>query len=269
MISANQKLAGRTILIGPDSEGHELTTELERHGARVIACPTLEIGEPEDYAALDEAVDNLFGYHWLIFSNANSAEYFLRRFQQLNHEISELDSLRLGAIGEATARKLGESHIHVDLIPERFASAAVFDAIENYVGGRDALRGLNFLIPRANISHDLLPQLLEDSGARADVVPAYRTVTGTLELTQIGALLAGGGIDCLVFTSPDGVEAFAQLFDTNDLPRVLKEIAVACINEATTQAAAELGLHVDVIPAESTVAALTCAVTTHLGIKVH
>ena len=79
-------------------------------------------------------------------------------------------------IGEATARKLEESHIHVDVIPEQLTSQAIFAALENYTGGSTNLRGLNFLIPRAAIARDSLPDLLANAGARVDVVAAYRTV---------------------------------------------------------------------------------------------
>ena len=40
---------------------------------------------------------------------------------------------------------------------------------------REALQGLNVLIPRASVARDYLPKALEEAGARVDVVPAYRT----------------------------------------------------------------------------------------------
>ena len=264
MTNTNQTLAGRTILISAGAES-EIATELARCGARLIVWPAIELSEPESLTALDEAIDNLFGYHWIIFSNFNSAEYFLRRFQQLDHEISELDALRICAFGEATARRLEESQVHVDLIPERFASAATLSAIENFVGGHDALRGLNFLIPHAAISHDRLPQLLEDAGARADVVNAYRTVSRASELTQISALLAGGAIDCVFFDSAASVQSFARLFDTNDLPHLLKEVAVACIDGSTLNAAIEFGLRADISPLETVNTSLASLIRSHLS----
>ena len=54
---------------------------LERYGAEVIVCPTIEIVEPESYERLDEAIDHLYGYDWLIFTSANAIEYFLRRLK--------------------------------------------------------------------------------------------------------------------------------------------------------------------------------------------
>ena len=244
----------------------ELKTELERHGARVITWPTIEPGEPDNYAALAEAVENLFGYDWLIFRNINAVEFFLRRFQELGHEISELDALRVCAIGEATADTLERSQVHVDLIPDQFAADAVFGAIETYAGGRASLRGLNFLIPSAPIARQNLQQALEDAGARVDVVNAYRTVAvANQALSQLNALVAGGGVDCIAFTTASEVRQFAQLFDTNDLVRVFAGVIVACIDESTAQSAIEFGLRATLTPNESTIPALAQAIAFHFA----
>src|SRR5712692_756823 len=161
-VSTNQALAGRTIWIAPSGD-HELAEELTRQGARVITWPKIEIIDPESFAALDEAIQNLFGYDWLVLANINAAGFFLRRLQNLGHEISELDALRVCALDDATRQQLEESRVHVDLVPEKLATEGVMAALETYLGGRDALRGLNFLLPRAAISRDPLPKALEDA----------------------------------------------------------------------------------------------------------
>ena len=259
-VSINQALAGRTVLIAPSGD-HELVIELTRHGARVITWPKIEIIDPESFTALDEAIQNLFGYDWLIFANPNAAGFFLRRLQALGHEISELDALRVCALNDTTRQQLEESQVHVDLVPERPATDGVMAALETYNGGRESLRALNFLLPRAAISGDYLRQATEDAGARVDVVAAYRTSgSHTSELVRLSVLLDGGGIDCVAFTSLAGVRAFSQLLDTNDLPRLLKEVAVACADEDTAQAAVEFGLRAQITPAESTIPELARAI---------
>jgi uroporphyrinogen-III synthase len=264
-VSINQALANRTILVAPSGD-QELAKELVRHGARALVWPQIEIVEPDNYRALDEAIQNLFGYDWLILANTNAAEFFLRRLQNLSHEISALDALRVCALDDATRQQLEESHVHVDLVPETFATDGVLAALETYNGGRESLRGLNFLLPRATISRDYLRQAIEDSGARVDVVAAYRTASNNSELVQLNVLLGGGGIDCVVFTSPANVRAFSLLLDTNDLSRLLKEVAVACADENTARAAAtEFGLRDHIVPTEPGVAALVSALTAHLG----
>jgi uroporphyrinogen III methyltransferase/synthase len=255
-------LSGRTIILPPaNSQRSELVTELERYGARVIASPTIEIAEPDSYAALDEAIENIYGYDWLIVSNVNAVDFFLRRFQALGHETSELDSLLVCAIGHATVRRLGESHIHVDLVAAQFKAEDILAVLEPYTGDRESLGGLNLLIPRAADVRNDFSDALEAAGARTDTVAAYRAVRPkNSDRSRINALLAGGGIDCLVFTSCLEVQNFAELFDTSDLPGLLAGVAVACIDQDTAKTVAELGLDTKIIPAEFTVWALARAI---------
>jgi uroporphyrinogen III methyltransferase/synthase len=261
-ISINQSLANRTILVAA-SEDHELVSALMRYGARVLAWPQIEIVEPDSYSALDEAIQNLFGYDWLIFANVNAAGFFLRRLQHTGHEISELDAIRVCALDDATRQQLEESRVHVDLVPERPAAEGVLAAFETYVGGRDSVRGLNFLLPRAAISRDDLPQALADAGARVDVVQAYRTASNNSELIQLNALVAGGGIDCIAFTSPSSVRTLSQLLDTYDLSRLLKEVAVACADANTARAAEECGLRANISEAAVAADGLVKAIESH------
>lgn len=210
---------------------------------------------------MDEAVENLYGYDWLIFTSVNGVDYFLRRLEKLGRDAGELDELRVCAIGEATAVRLREAQVHVDVIPEQFKAEGAYSAIEAYVGGRENLNRLNFLIPRAAVARDYLPRALEEAGARVDVVPAYRTVAPqTNERGRVEALLAGGAVDCITFTSSSTVTNFARLFDTTDLSELLAGVAVACIGDITAATAAEYNLRTDILPEEYTVPALTRAI---------
>jgi uroporphyrinogen III methyltransferase/synthase len=245
-MSSNPPLTGRTVLIAPPVP-LELTRELERHGARVICWPKLDIRATGNYAALDEAIENLFGYDWLIFRNVHAVLFFLGRFQTLGHEISELDSLRVCALGQDTIHQLEESHVHIDVIPDRLSTEAICEAIETCVSGREALHGLNFLVPSAGSSRTRLQDALEDAGARADLVATYRT-SAPNDPNRINALLTGGGIDCVAFMNASDANDLAQLFDTSHLGGLLAGVAVACIDQETAQSAAALGLAANIIP---------------------
>src|SRR6267142_1767260 len=114
-VDFHRLLAGRTIVITrAQSQAGEFVAELENYGARVIVCPTIEITDPETYTRLDEALDHLYGYDWIIFTSVNGVDYFLRRAHEQQHEASELDGLRVCAIGEATAERLRTAQVQVD-----------------------------------------------------------------------------------------------------------------------------------------------------------
>lgn len=239
------------------AQAAEFAAALEAHGARVVACPTIEIVPPESYAPLDEAIENLFGYDWIVFTSVNGVEHFLTRLEAQGKEVSELDELRVCAIGEATCERLVAAHAHVDVVPQKFQAEGVFAALESYIGGREHFENLNFLLPRAAVARDHLPHALEEAGARVDDVAAYRTIRpATTDRARVEALLVGGGIDCVTFTSASTVHNFAQLFDTRDLRPLLAGVRVACIGEITAGTAAEYGLSTDIQPAEFTAPAL-------------
>src|SRR2546423_7070506 len=249
-----QPLQGRTIIITRAlAQAAEFAAALEGYGARIIRCPVIEGGEPESYAPLDEAIEHLYGYDWLIFTSVNGVDHFLRRIEARGLAVSELDDLHVCAIGEATANRLRDAHVHVDLVPEQFKAEGVFAALERFVGGRASLSGKNFLIPRAAVARDFLPHALEEAGARADTIAAYRTIAPqSSELGRVRALLAGGAVDCITFTSSSTVRNFAQLFDTTDLRDLLNGVAIACIGDITADTAREYGLRTDIQPSEFT-----------------
>jgi uroporphyrinogen III methyltransferase/synthase len=261
-VTDEKPLSGCTVMITrARAQAAEFAAALESYGARVVACPTIEIVAPESYALLDEAIENLFGYDWLVFTSANAVEHFMRRLEVLGQEVCELDSLRVCAVGEATAERLAAARVHVDVIPQKFQAEGVFAALADYLGGREHFEGLNFLMPRAAVARDFLPRALEAAGARVDCVTAYRTVRPeTTDRARVEALLVGGGVDCVTFTSSSTVHNFAQLFDTRDLRGLLAGVRVACIGEVTAQTAEEYGLRADIRPSESTAPALARAI---------
>lgn len=250
-------LEGRTVVITrAASQAAELSTLLEDYGARVFVCPTIEIREPDSYERFDEALDHLYGYDWLIFTSANAVRFFLQRLTGHGLRVEDLDEIRVCAIGQKTAEALHEAHVHVDVIPSQSTGEGVFIALAEFAGGSEQLQGLNFLLPRAAVGREYLPQALEHAGARVDVVTAYQTVVPeNFDRGRLAAMLAGGG-DCIAFTSPSTVRNLALLFDTHDLSKMLAGVVIACIGPVTATAAIEYGLHIDIEPAESTSADL-------------
>ena len=257
----NHALAGRTVVVTrAASQAGALITALESHGAAVIFCPTIEIAEPESYARLDEAIDHLYGYDWIIFTSANGVEYFLRRLQTRGVGVEELDEVKVCAIGEATADKLRDAHVHVDLIPSQAKAEGVFEALNEFAGGAEQIRGLNILLPRAAVARDYLPKSLEEAGARVDVVTAYRTVVPEdLDRGRLSAMLTGSA-DCIAFMSSSSVKNLGLLFDTHDLGEKLQGLTIACIGDVTAATAAGYGLHVHIQPQETTAAGLADAI---------
>ncbi len=261
-------LHDRTIVITrARAQAEEFASALETLGAQVVLCPTIEITDPESYDRLDEAIDHIYGYDWIVFTSVNGVDYFFRRFKERGHDVKELDSLRVCAIGDATAENLRELQIHVDVIPAEFKAEGVFAALEQFLGGLGHIERVNFLIPSAAVARDFLRRALADAGARVDVVPAYRSVLPVdIDRARLAAILAGSA-DCIAFTSSSTVRNLAQLFDTHDLSDLLANVTVSCIGDVTAKTAAEHGLQVHIQPPQFTVPALVDAISAYFAGK--
>jgi uroporphyrinogen III methyltransferase / synthase len=231
-----------TIVIG--SRLHQIEQVLRDSGFTVTTRPELVVQAPPAFTTLDEAIENLFGYDWLIFVNEDAVRFFLERLATRAHDVSELDSLRVCAIGEATAAVLDQSQVHVDAITTRVTTASVIEQIADYAGGRESLQRVNILIPQASIGRDYLKPELEEAGARADVVVAYQTVAPNeaTRLAAVHSLILTGSVDAVAFADENDIHEFARLFDTNDVGRLLRNVAVFLSNDRTGIVAAEMGV---------------------------
>ena len=260
----DRPLEGRTVIVTrAASQAADLTTILESYGAKVIVCPTIEIREPDNYDRLDEALEHLYGYDWLIFTSTNGVEFFLKRLLDCGHQVSDLDEIKVCAIGQRTADKLHDAHVHVDLVPSQSTAEGVYTALSEF----NNLGGLNILLPRAAVGRDVLPEALQNAGARVDVVTTYQTVLpDNIDRGKLAAMLAGSG-DCIAFTSPSTIKNLAKLFDTHDLGKTTPGMIVACIGSVTAETAVEYGLRVDIQPQETTTADLAQAIADYYADK--
>ena len=249
-IDTRGEAIGRTIVLS--SRLHEIGPGLREHGFKVMTWPQLAIQPPQSFVTLDEAIENVFGYDWLIFVNEDAARFFLERFLK-QHDVSELDSLRVCGIGETSAASLEKAHVHVDVIATNVTASSVVEEIAHYVGGWESLERLNFLIPQTSIGRDYLKHELEKADARADVVIAYQTVktSDATRLSVLQSLLVTGSVDAVVFANESDLFDLARLFGTNDLGRLLRSVAVFLCDRRAAALAAQMGLALSLISESS------------------
>lgn len=223
---------------------------------------------PDNFAALDEAIASLYGYDWIIFIDSDAVRFFVERVQQQSREVSDLDTLRVGAIGEATAAALEHARVHVDVVATQTNPSTIVEQLATYVGGIEHLDRLNFLLPQAAIGREYLKEHIENNGARADVVVAYQTVANE-DLTRLAgmhSMLLTGSVDAAVFATPDEVFELARVFDTNNLGPLLRNTFVLAVGDAATNAAEAVGISQRLQPNASSPHAITELLAKRFGI---
>jgi uroporphyrinogen III methyltransferase / synthase len=218
-------------------QASELSSRLEVLGAEILEVPTIRIEPPEPIQPLLEAVVGIGEYDWLVFTSPNGVASFFDTFVKAYPDMRSLGNVRIAAVGPATAAKVKEWHIGVDVVPERYLAADVTKAI----AAHETVENLRFLLLRAEVANPDLPKALEEMGGIVDDVPCYRTVPETREGGAADALVEDGA-DWVTFTSSSTVENFHRRFD---LPALLKRfpgMKTASIGPETTKALHALGL---------------------------
>jgi uroporphyrinogen III methyltransferase / synthase len=256
VVEVVRPLAGKRIVVTrARSQATSLVQRIEKLGGEVIEFPTIEIQPPESYAALDSAIANIRTYDWLLFTSVNGVEQFLFRLQSLSRSMTELEDIKVGAIGPETAKRLEGAGIKDCIVPRQYQAEGMLEALTPQM-----MRGKRVLIPRAAKARDTLPETLRRWGAAVDVIEAYRTGLPVADRSALNRVLQAGGADMITFTSSSTVVNFVQLFQGQNLEALLAGIAIACIGPITKKTIEEMGGRADVVSKEFTIPGLVGAI---------
>ena len=257
-------LSGKRIVVTRSREqAGELVELLEAYGAEAIQAPTIRIAAPDDVAALDRACREAGEYAWIVFTSANAVDSFMQRLLSTG-DIRDLKGVRLCAIGPSTAERLSRYGLRVDLTPAEARSEGVIDALRS----TGPLKGLRFLLPRADIAREVLVDQLRDAGAEVSEVVAYRTLLAAGDRDadhDIYRMLLDRQIDAVTFTSASTVKNFARIFGEDQAADLLSATVVASIGPVTAEAAQQLGITTTVMPERYTIADLVGALVEHFS----
>jgi len=252
-------LAGRRIAVTrAGGATHGLTARLRALGAEPIACPTIAIVPPADWRALDAALARLDTYDWLVFASANAVRAFGERREALGLAGAPPATLRIAAVGRATAAMARAVLRAPDLVPADGRAAGLVAAL-------GAMAGRCCLIPSSDIARPELADGLRAAGATVEVVTAYRTLpVAPGALGTVATAIRNGMLDAVTFTSPSTVAGFLDGLAGNglapgQLARLPHRPALCCIGPTTATAIRDYGLSVDAIADEPNDAGLVTA----------
>jgi uroporphyrinogen III methyltransferase/synthase len=228
----------RVVVTRSRDHASQLSRRLKDLGADVLEAPTITLQDPTSRESLVDALLELNSYDWLVFTSPNGVttffDYFFRRF----HDMRDLGGARIAAVGPATANKLKELHLQVDLMPEEALAARIAEAFSKF----ETIENLKICLLRAEVANPELPAALEALGAIVDDVAVYKTVPDTEDVGGIAARLIEDGADWVTFTSASTVENFHARFDLPALVKKFPHMKLATIGPETSKALAALAL---------------------------
>ena len=214
-----------------------LSAKLRILGADVYELPTIRIEPPADLREFGELVRDAFQYDWVIFTSVNGVDAFFDMFYRLYDDSRSIGNVKIAAIGPATARRIKDFHLAVDLQPKEFVSEAILKELMEF----GSVENLKFLLARAQGAREVLSKRLTELGAIVDEAIAYRTVPETTDTAGGLERFRAEGADLITFTSSTTVENFLAL----QLPRP-KHLKTASIGPITSETMRKNGLGVDV-----------------------
>src|SRR5947207_7461958 len=204
----DRPLSGKRIVVTRTrTQAGILSEQLRALGADVIELPTIRIEPPSDLRAFAELVQDAHAYDWIVFTSPNGVTAFFDLFYKLYDDAREIGGVKIAAIGPATARRVKDFHLNVDLQPEEFVAEAVVREFQKQGG----VENMRILLARAEKARDVLPKQLSNLGAILDEAFAYRTVAETRDDTGARRRLLEEGADLITFTSSSTVENFFAL----------------------------------------------------------
>ncbi|WP_405353626.1 uroporphyrinogen-III C-methyltransferase [Ruminococcus sp.] len=203
---------------------HKLSSKLGRElmalGARINCIDYLSVKEYQQNTQLDNALQNIDNYNYIVLTSMNGAEIFIKRLRALKLDVRKLCNVKFAVIGSGTAGVLEKYGIFADIIPKVYTSVDLGNLLADTVKADERV-----LIMRAENGSRELTQILSDSNVSYDDVKTYDILSEkNSEASTITA-------DYITFASSSGVNAFFESGYT-----ISDNTKIVCIGEITAKA---------------------------------
>ncbi len=208
------------------------------------------------------AITRIESYNWLVFTSANGVRYFMERFFKTGRDVRDLKGIRLCAVGTKTAEAIARHGMRVELLPDAFNAEGLSESfLHLYGSGSRALKGVRFLLPKAEEARGLFPARIRAMGGEIETPAAYRTVKPQKQAKVLKRFLFEGRISVATFTSGATFTNFLHIVGRDALP-FLERIAIAAIGPVTKKTIETNGLKVHILPDEATISAMVDEIIT-------
>ena len=254
-------LDGRRIVITRSAAQSEmLAKELSARGAIPVVLPLVSFADPDDFAPLDRAIEEIQQFDWIILTSAQAVRAVVKRGEELERSLMRSGSkLRIASVGPVTAEAARQAGLPVEYVAETHTGAALAEELG------DRLQGARVFLPRSDRANPDLPAALKRSGAQVIEVIAYRTLKPTDVDQRNLRQMAEGAADAVLFFSPSAVQHFADLFGGEQLRALQDKLAITAVGPVTANVLRQAGVGRTVLAGDTTAAAVVNALEKHFA----
>ncbi len=256
----------RIVVTRSKKQAATLSSKFRNLGAEVHEFPVISISPPESWQPLDQAIEKIKQYDWVLFASANAIDAFMARAAAVGIGKEELDFTKFAVIGPGTANALADRGIKPSFCPSTFIAETLVAEFPEYPN----LKGKRILWPRTNVGRAYVLDKMTEAGAIIDVVESYRTSLPPNEqeiAERLTTLLRKSVIDVITLASAQSARNLRtilsigldkKMVDRNlDVPigmesitNALEGVVVATIGPETSEAARK---HLGRVDIEATV----------------
>lgn len=223
----------RVLITRSPHQASSLAEALRLVGAEPVMVPAIELAEPTSFGVLDEAVLRLEVFDWVLFTSANAVEVFAERAGGRVGAVR-----RIAAIGAATARAVEAAGLRVDLMPSQAVAESFVEALQPLLYQEDG-RATRFLLVRAEVAREYLPEALRESGVEVTIAPAYRNVIPEGSVGAVRELfrLRENWPDAITFTSSSSATNLLALLEVAglELPAEVLRVSIGPVTSRTLE----------------------------------
>ncbi len=206
-----------------------LCSHLRELGLQVLLWPAVSVSVA-DTAALDEALRSIEGFDWIVFASRHAVAAVTER------TASPPATLRVAAVGQATAHVLHQRGWPVDLLPDDANAAALVSAFATR-----PISGMKVLFPASSRALPTIAAGLTQLGARVTQVEAYRTEPASLDIGECHSWIDRDAISAVTFASPSAVIELERTLGKPHFDRLLDGAAAVVIGPTTARELVERG----------------------------
>ena len=223
----------KIIITRSRSQSGTMCERLQSMGAEVIELPTISIAAPKKYTEMDQVIQRIGYFDWLVFTSVNGVDSFIKRlFEKHEKDARVFSSAKIAAVGIATKNRLRNYGIFCDFVPRQFTTESLFRELQLKYG---PLQGKRFLLLRPSIAPEGLNRNLQKAGVNVTQVAVYETHCPKVEIRKKVRQIQKQKVDMITFSSSSTVNNLIEALGRVDARRFLKKLAVFSIGPVTSQ----------------------------------
>ena len=218
----------------PVHQAEKLSRLIEDRGGVAVRFPTMAIVPMEDSGVIQNTLAHLDRYDWLIFISANAVT--MHGYHSDSDKIKKFKSIRIAAIGKATAQALILAGLPPDLVPENDYNSEALMAMPEM----QQMQGQHCLIIRGEGGREELATTLRSRGASVEYLDVYKRIIPGIECTAVGLLLMQGKLAVITITSGESLQNLLIMLEEEHHHRLF-ELPLVVVSNRIKQIAIDIG----------------------------